>query len=481
MRGGKDLNGITDKCPKCKGLYEHNVNGRLFCPDFGTKCFNKNTKSFDPSNITNVAFKSLDLHKEEQRALRKQRKNEDNQIHHLLPELGKVDYIPTTEGDSPLNDTQSQNQVLEMDVSNELDLMLPTKMETSKDNIIGIKANYKANNGWDFEIDEEIYKMKRLQFLDLNFTQMKLTNRGLITLGASLHDFTDLTALYINVSTLYEFSDHAVMVICYNLRALKKLKKFKLTVRLNLVAKLEPIMVALADSIKETRELTLLKLNFGYCEINNKELEILGAGLKTIRNLSSLSLRFRGSQALSDEGLVNFIDYLSYNVDVTKNGIEQSFTGPQPGIFSCSETRKERRPLSTLKLDFLSMTTTETSMPIALDRIKNVGNLKSLKLGCFDHNFSDMELVRLCRYLDHLSQIQSLNLDFRNCEGLSEAGFTTLYGSLEKISTLKNLKLNFDGCPKVTTNVAMELALHIRHLKKLQFAHIRFPIGVKIW
>ena len=209
----------------------------------------------------------------------------------------------------------------------------------------------------------------------------------------------------------------------------------------------------LSSSLKYHTRLSHLSLAFIRCpKIDDVSIKNLSISLRRICHLSSLSLQFSGDNQLTDRAF--------YHLSL--------------GLLS-------QRSLLTLNLNFTSCKGLTSkgveSLSIGLGHLTSLRELTIL----FGYNqITDLDIETLAISLQSISSLTALKLDFFNCEALTDNGLENLSHSLRQLTSLSSLALYFSYCHQLTDKGVQTLSASFEELVSLSSIELGFSTCVEI-
>jgi len=221
-----------------------------------------------------------------------------------------------------------------------------------------------------------------------------------------------------------------------------------------------------------------LRINFS-CQnrqMTDSTIMSLSSSLKYMRNLSSFSLRFKGEQRITSQGIqilyskikhLKSLKVMKFHSDHLSNHCQDS----DVSIFFKSLQRLEF--LESLNLTINSHKETPESIFPHFELLKR---LKYLNLK-FDRNMdsmSDCIIGNLSQTLEALPKITHLKLDLRYSYLITSKALKSLSLSLKSLQSLEVLILDFSGCRRFNSKGVAKLFDVLESLSKLSSLTLRF-------
>lgn len=212
----------------------------------------------------------------------------------------------------------------------------------------------------------------------------------------------------------------------------------------------------LNKALKETQSFRHLKIKFSESpDSHEEEIQKLSENLKRLSSLTSFDLAFLSNGSYPEAEIF---------VRLVGQSLEQLNSLKHFG-FSCSGEKTSELFLESLCSGLRRLSSLE-SVSLQFERLDQV----------FFQRFQSLQEA-----LFELNHLQKLNLSFSHTKFYEgEDNMNSLFQGLEKLSSLKELNLEFSKCPKISDKEVEVLCQHIKKISSLQKLGFKFETYLRV-
>ena len=245
-----------------------------------------------------------------------------------------------------------------------------------------------------------------------------------------------------------------------NIKGMKSLRTLKVNFKLLYeIPEMNELMPEFVSALKNLDNLKTLDLRFSEHNISSKLANIILEGIKTLKDLRSLTLNWELNSAISDKNAENlgvclrgFTELVSLDIglqgcNITKAGVIAIFKGLENLKKLKYVEFKPSHPVSQSGSWLTNLFKINRYIMPANDLEASFSQISNLSLNFFGFQLSGKELHQIALNLRKMQAIShlSLSLDFLNSEARWRTGFSSIMAVLNELPKLYSLSIGLDN------------------------------------
>jgi hypothetical protein len=297
---------------------------------------------------------------------------------------------------------------------------------------------------------EQVKNLKTFSFDIWGCSQ--ISDSGLKIFLSCLMSFEALTALHLGFGESSTITDQSSHSLSTALKSLRNLTYLSLSIY-TCDQITDNYIEVLALPIEQLVQMASLELNFDQCKnIGNLTLQRISASIKKLPLLVKLLLSFNECRIIDDEGMDSLNESLKFMGQLTEIALNFWSCGiSDKGLEGVSEALNHLELLHSLEVNFDDcLAVTDKGILAFSTAVEKLKKLTNLSIRCWSLTIDDETIGELGLAISKLELLNTLYLNFNECNFISDIGMDRLAKHIQKIKTLTSLDLNIWKCTSIT-------------------------------